>query len=126
VSPWIKRKPKSHLGILKEEKRPKEKSFFPREIERLRESKRRESFHFSGEEIAAEKWHESQGKSKGTDFEAASRKENLYSTDLVRQHLLYLFSSYSSTKIEENSALNRPYRLYGCRTVAFNSGHVFQ
>jgi hypothetical protein len=81
VSPWIKKKPKSHLGILKEEKDQKGNSFFPREIEREQEKRK---FLFSGEEIAAEKWHEFQGKSKGMDFEATSREENPYCTDFVR------------------------------------------
>jgi hypothetical protein len=56
---------------------------------------------------------------QGTDFEATSRKENPYSTDLVWQHLLYLFRTHSSTQNEENSSIKvtvqvvRPHLIFG-------------
>ena len=99
VSPWIKKKPKSHLGIIKEEKDQKGNSFFPREIEREQEKRK---FPFSGEEIAAEKWHEFQGKARARILRQSAGKENPYCTDLVWTHLLYLFWSYSSTKTKAN------------------------
>jgi hypothetical protein len=98
VSPWIKKKPKSHLGIPKGGKRPKESSFFLGEIERLRESKRREvSIFFSEEGFAAKKRHDFQGKSWARISRQPTVLINPYGTDLVQPQLMFLFRPFSST-----------------------------
>ena len=120
-----KRKPKSHLGILKEEKDQMRSHSFQ---ERLRDWERAwegEVSIFSEEERAAKKWHEFQGKA-GHGFRGKSAARRIRTVRIwYGQNLLHLFYPYNSTQIEGTSAFNALHKSYGRRTAATIYGHDF-
>ena len=115
MSPWIKRKPKSHLGILKEEKDQKRIHSFQ---ERLRESKRRRKFPFFWEERAAKKWHEFQGNA-GHEFQGSQQRRKS-----VRIWYSSIYCTCSGRKAARKSKKKgdfiSPYSPYGHHTVVVN------
>jgi hypothetical protein len=126
VSPWIKKKPKSHLGILKEEKDQKSIQFFPREIERLRESKRRESFYFSEKRKQQRRGTNSKAK-LGHGFRGNQQKKRIRTIRIWYGRIYCTCSGRTAAqKPRKTGAFNSPYGLYGRRTAAFNFGHIFQ
>jgi hypothetical protein len=79
----------------------------------LRESKRRRSFYFSEEELAAEKWHDFQGKARARISRQPAGEINPYGTDLEQRHLFFLVQAVQQHEYQEKGAFIDPYRSYG-------------
>ena len=87
MGPWIKKKPKSHLGILKEEKDQKWIHSFQVSLRDWEKERAKRSFHFPEKRIAArgrnfqgKAWHRNRGK-EGSIKYITYRP---YRTDLAR------------------------------------------